>query len=148
MYGLANRTLLVKCYDNKMVKLTLYRAAFMRLTKKKIFQKHCFWILGTWWNSYIFQLNQYFPKSDIASKCLSRAKGKKNQLFYFYNLLRKTDTVGNWIANIQKENLYLFGIQMVANWMVWTIWLATMSKGSVTKCHSVTKFFTIWIANY
>ena len=45
---------------------------------------------------------------------------------------------------------YLFGIQMVANWMVQTIWLVivTMVKSLVIKCRLVTELFTIWIVNY
>ena len=42
----------------------------------------------------------------------------------------KLCTVGIWIANF-----YLFGIQMVANWMVWTIQLVTTVKSLVTKCN-------------
>ena len=47
-----------------------------------------------------------------------------------------------WIANF-----YLVCIQMVTDWMVWTIQLATMANSLITKCHSVTKLFTIPIAN-
>ena len=49
------------------------------------------------------------------------------------------NTVGIWIANIINNkliwmaNFNLFSIQIVANWMVGTVWLATMVKGSVTK---------------
>ena len=43
-----------------------------------------------------------------------------------------------WIANF-----YLFGIQTVAKWMVLTIQLATMVKGS-----EVTKLFNIQIVTY
>ena len=45
-----------------------------------------------------------------------------------------------FVSNTWIANFYLFGIQMVANWMVQIIWLAAMVKSTVTKCDSVLKF--------
>ena len=67
--------------------------------------------------------------------------------------------VGIWIYYLNNElvwivNFYLFGIPMVANWMVHTkclvqtIQLVTMVKSLVTKCLKVAKLFTIWIVKY
>ena len=41
---------------------------------------------------------------------------------------------------IWKVNFYLFGIQIVAIWMVQTIWILTTVKISLTDCHLVTIF--------
>ena len=49
-------------------------------------------------------------------------------------------------VGIRVANYYLFGIQMVANSMFWTIWLATMVKSN--QINYVIKFFTFWIANH
>ena len=46
-------------------------------------------------------------------------------------------------GNIWKPHILIFG-----NWMVLTIWLATIVKSSGTKCHFVTELITIWIGNY
>ena len=47
-----------------------------------------------------------------------------------------------WLADF-----YLLGIQMVANWKVRAIWLATLVKSLVTKYHLITKFFTFRIGS-
>ena len=84
---------------------------------------------------------------------------KKNLVRFckiLFAFLGKNYYVGIWILNSKHSNrefvwianFYLFSIQMVANWMVWTIILVTMVISLITKFHLVTNLFTVRIGNY
>ena len=99
-------------------------------------------------------------QANLISSC-SNFKDIKSK-FWLWEHEHSNCKVGSWLALYSRDlisqhsnskligiaNFHLFGIQMVTDWKVWTIWLASMVLSSGTKCYSVMKLFIIPKANY